>query len=109
QAWAYVDGACEVALPPGMITVEIAKGPEYVPFHRQISLASGQMALRFSLDRWTDERDSGWFAGDIRAYDLPPHAALLEGAAEGLAVVQLLARERPPGEGTPGAVANLLA
>ena len=109
EAWAYVDGACEVPLPPGMITIEIAKGSEFIPIRRQLALVPGQMALRFSLERWTDESAVGWHAGDMRAFDLPPHAALLEGAAEGLAVVQLLARERPPIEDTPGAVANLLA
>jgi hypothetical protein len=40
---------------------------------------------------------------------LSPHAAQLEGAAEGLDVVNLLARERPPREGRPAALVNLLA
>ncbi len=109
QAFAYVDGACEVPLPAGILTIEIAKGNEYLPVRRQIALAEGQMALRLSIDRWTDERTSGWYAGEIRAHDLSPHAALLEGAAEGLAVVQLLARARPPTEMIPAAVSNLLA
>jgi hypothetical protein len=109
QAFAYVDGACEVPLPAGTITLEIAKGNEYKSVRRQIALADGQMALRLSIDRWTDERIAGWYAGDIRAHDLTPHAALLEGAAEGLAVVQLLARERPPNGAIPPAVSNLLA
>src|SRR2546429_2281312 len=51
-----------------------------------------------------DLRTEGWYAGDIRAHDLPPHGALLEGAAEGLAVVSLLAYERPPRDGAPPAV-----
>jgi hypothetical protein len=109
QAFAYVDGACEVPLPAGTITIEIAKGNEYLSVRRQIALAEGQMALRLSIDRWTDERPTGWYAGDIRAHDLSPHAALLEGAAEGLAIVKLLARERLPTEMIPSAAANLLA
>src|SRR5262249_11907550 len=36
-----------------------------------------------------------WFAGDTRAHALSPHAALLEAAAEDLAVIHLLARETP--------------
>src|SRR5262249_44323164 len=58
---------------------------------------------------WADLRPEGWFAGDCRAHELDPHAALLEGSAEGLAVVNLLARERPPSGDVPGAVSNLLA
>jgi hypothetical protein len=109
REFAYVDGTCEVPLPPGQLTIEIARGNEYRPVRQHVSLAEGQLALRLSIDRWTDERSAGWYAGDVRAHDLTPHAALLEGAAEGLAVVQLLARERPPNESTPPAVSNLLA
>ncbi|MGL6096005.1 MAG: CehA/McbA family metallohydrolase, partial [Fimbriiglobus sp.] len=53
----------------------------------------GQMALRFALARWSDVRADGWVPGDTRVHFLPPHAALLEAAAEDVAVVNLLARE----------------
>jgi hypothetical protein len=103
--WAYIDGACEVQLPAGSITVEIDKGIEYNPIYREVQLAAGQISLRFSIERWADLRPAGWYPGDIRAHELSPHAALLEGAAEGLAVVQVLARERPS---NPPALPNLL-
>jgi hypothetical protein len=109
QAFAYIDGICEVRLPPGPLTVEIVKGPEYLPVEKQVVLGAGQIALRFTIERWTDERTAGWFAGDTRVHDLSPHAALLEGAGEGLAVVQLLAYERPPVGGAPAATPGLLA
>jgi hypothetical protein len=76
---------------------------------KQLALAAGQISLRLAIERWTDERSGGWFAGDVRALELSPHAALLEGAAEALAVVQLLACERPSLEGVPPATPNLLA
>jgi hypothetical protein len=106
---AYIDGACEVPLPAGPLLVEISRGPEYLPLRQQVHLAAGQMALRFTLARWANLAEEGWHPGDVRAHDLSPHAALLEGAAEGLEVVQLQARERPPVEEVPGAVPNLLA
>jgi hypothetical protein len=109
RAFAYVDGTCELPLPAGQITVEIARGIEYQPVRKEVVLADGQMALRLNIERWADERPAGWFAGDIRAHELTPHAALLEGAAEGLAVVQLMARERPPADSIPPAISNLLA
>ena len=93
--FAYIDGTCEVPLPAGLVTVQITKGPEYRPVEQTVHLAAGQMALRFTIERWTDWRTQSWHAGDIRAHELTPHSALLEGAAEGLAVVQLLVRERP--------------
>lgn len=103
RPWAYIDGTCEVQLPAGSITVEIHKGPEYSPLIRQVQLAEGQISLRFEIDRWIDLQKEQWFPGDMRAHALSPHAALLEGAACGLSVVQLLAREQP------GTIENLLA
>lgn len=91
---AYIDGACEVRLPPGPVRVGIARGPLYVPVEREQPLAAGQLALRFTIERWADWRGRGWYAGDCRAHGLSPHAALLEGAGEELSVVHLLARDR---------------
>jgi hypothetical protein len=96
RRFVYLDGACEVRLPAGVpLTVEVSKGPEYSPLFREATLGPGQISLRFAIGRWTDLRAAGWFAGDTRVRHLTPHAALLEGAAEGLAVVNLLAAERP--------------
>jgi hypothetical protein len=108
ERFAYIDGACEVRLPPGPVTVEVSKGPEYSPLRRAVTLGPGQISLRLAVERWADLRPEGWYAGDTRATELPPHAALLEGAAEGLAVVNLLARQRA-GQGGAPAVPNLLA
>jgi hypothetical protein len=107
--WAYIDGACEVHLPPGPIVVEASKGPEYVPLRRALTLGPGKISLRLTIERWTDLRPTGWYSGDVRCHDLAPHAALLEGAAEGLALVHLLARQRPPTAERPSAFTNLLA
>jgi hypothetical protein len=97
SAYSHIDGSCEVRLPVGPITVDLSKGPEYVPIRTTVTLKPGQLALRFALERWVDLRAERWYSGDARAHALSPHAAALEGAAEGLAVVNLLARERPEG------------
>lgn len=91
--FAYIDGTCEIALPPGTIHVEIHKGPEYVPVQETVSLPEGKLSLRLSIERWIDARKDGWYSGDCRSHFVSPSAALLEGEAEGLAVVQVLARE----------------
>jgi hypothetical protein len=103
QTFAYIDGSCEVRLPAGTLHVEAHKGPEYAPLVQQVTLGPGQISLRLTIHRWTDWKAEGWYGGDTRATDIPPHAALLEAEAEDLAVVQLLAYERP------GATPNLLA
>ena len=93
DAYAYIDGACEVRLPAGVIRVQASKGFEYRPLDEQVGLAPGKLALRFSMERWADPRREGWYSGDSWAQFMTPHAALLEAAAEDLAVVDLLACE----------------
>ena len=96
EKWCIIDGSCEVPLPAGVpLRVQASKGPEYRPLDETVSLGAGQMALRFAIDRWSDLRSEGWFAGDSRCHFLSPHAALLEAAAEDLDVVNLLARLQP--------------
>jgi hypothetical protein len=91
KPYAYLDGTCEVRLPAGPVGVEIAKGPEYRPQRLEVALGPGKLALRLSVERWIDLRPLRWYPGDTRAHFLTPHAALLEAAAEDLAVVNLLA------------------
>ncbi len=93
KAYAYIDGCCEIALPPGPLHVEIHKGPEFEPIHAEIKLVPGKLSLRFAIKRWINLREDGWYSGDTRAHFLSPHAAVLEAAAEDLAVVNLLVKE----------------
>ncbi len=109
ERFVYIDGACEIRLPAGLILVEGAKGPEYTPLRRQVTLGPGQISLRLGVERWIDLRAEGWYSGDTRAHALTPHAALLEGAAEDLAVVNLLAEEMSVVGDKPVSLPNLLA
>jgi hypothetical protein len=107
RAYAYVDGTCEIRLPAGVISVEISKGPEFQHIVQQAELSAGKLALRFSIERWIDLRKDGWYSGDVGVRYLVPHACLLEGAAEDVAVVNLLAFEGRDKE--PRLFPNLLA
>lgn len=93
KRFAYIDGTCEILLPPDPVTVEITKGPEFTPVRRQVVLGPGKLTLRLAVERWIDLRREGWYSGDTCAFFLSPHAALLEAAAEDVAVVNLLAGE----------------
>jgi hypothetical protein len=93
KRFAYIDGSCEIELPSCPLSVEIHKGLEYEPYVAEITPGRGQMTLRFALARWIDLRGDRWYSGDCEAYHLSPHGALLEGAAEDLAVVNLLVQE----------------
>jgi hypothetical protein len=109
QPHAYIDGTCEIRLPIGPVTVQAAKGFEYLPLRQALHVRAGQLTLRLALERWADLRHEGWYPGDTRAHCLSPHAALLEAAAEDLAVVHLLAVECAGADGHGRAIPNLLA
>src|SRR5262245_7420006 len=104
KRYAYIDGSCEIVLPSGEVAIEVHKGPEYVPILQTVLLKPGQISLRLRIERWADLRSEGWFSGDTHV-SMTPHAALLEGAAEDLAVVNVLASER----GDPPRISHLLA
>jgi hypothetical protein len=91
RAYAYIDGTCEIPLPPGLLYVEVHKGPEYTPLIQEIHLAPGKMALRLVIERWADLRRDGWYSGELGPHQLTPHAALLEAACEDISVCNLLA------------------
>src|SRR5205823_5897859 len=63
------------------------------PIDEQITLLAGKMSLRFTIERWCDMRKQGWYSGDMRVHFMTPDAALLEGQAEDIAVINLLACE----------------
>jgi hypothetical protein len=91
---AYIDGTCEILLPSGPLHVSIQKGPEYEIVQQEIHLPAGKAALRFELHRLINPAASGWYSGALVQLPLTPHDVLLEGAAEGVQVVDLLAYER---------------
>jgi len=94
EAWAYVDGAFEILLPPGRIRVQVAKGPEYRLLDDWHVVQAGRLSMRLTIERFIDMRAQGWFSGDVATYNLTPHAALLEAAGEDVALLQLLVVER---------------
>ncbi|GBD37250.1 hypothetical protein HRbin36_02380 [bacterium HR36] len=96
KVWAYIDGSCEVRLPPGRVTVEVWHGPAYAPTVWETDRGQGRIAIRVRLSQVLAP-PPGWHWADTRVHFLSPAVAALEGAAEGLTLVHLLAarREKP--------------
>lgn len=93
ENFAYIDGSCEVRLPAGVpLRIRATKGLEYAPIDHSITLGSGQMAVRLEIARHPHFRPDEWMSGDARSHFLSPHAARLETTAEGLDVVNVLAK-----------------
>jgi len=55
-----------VPLIPGDYTIEVTRGPEYLPLRKTITVPTGVKSHRESmrLVRWIHPRERGWFSGD---------------------------------------------
>jgi hypothetical protein len=90
-SFAYVDGTFQVELPIGEVYVEITKGLEYEPVRQTLEIKPGQRELKLGISRHVDLRARGWVTADTHVHWLSPSTAVLEGQAEGLNVINLLA------------------
>jgi hypothetical protein len=91
--YSYVPGECVVDLPLGRVAVEISRGYEIAPIRATIEVASETAELTFELERTLSWRERGWVTADTHVHFLSPQVALLEGSAEGINVVNLLASQ----------------
>ena len=91
--YAYVDGRCVVDAPVGTIYVEITRGYEIAPIRTSVEITALTDEVTFELERVLDWRAQGWVTADTHVHFLSPQTALLEGAAEGVNVVNLLASQ----------------
>jgi hypothetical protein len=92
-SFAYVDGTFQVELPVGDVYVEISKGFEYNPLRQKLNIKAEQRELQLELERFTDLRKQGWVTADTHVHFLSPSTALLEGEAEGVNLINLLAAQ----------------
>ena len=91
--YAYIPGHCIVDLPQGEIFIEITRGYEIEPIRTSFTVSPETTEITFELDRVLDWRAHGWVAADTHVHFLTPQTALLEGQAEGVHVVNLLASQ----------------
>jgi hypothetical protein len=91
--FAYVDGTFQVELPVGEVFVEASKGFEYAPLRRRLAIEPAQRELVLEISRFTNLRAKGWVTADTHVHFLSPSTAVLEGQAEGLNLVSLLAAQ----------------
>jgi hypothetical protein len=91
--YSYIPGECVVDLPLGRVAVEISRGYEIAPVRTTVEVTAGTDELAFELERTLSWRDRGWVTADTHVHFLSPQVALLEGSAEGINVVNLLASQ----------------
>ncbi len=91
--YSYVDGDVDVDLPLGPVYVEISRGYEVKPLRTVVEVTADTDELVFELERVLHWREAGWVTADTHVHFLSPQTALLEGEAEGVNVVNLLASQ----------------
>lgn len=91
--YAYVDGRFQMEMPVGEVYVEVFKGFEHRPLRQKLSIAPGQRELRLRAERPLDWRRRGWITADTHVHFISPQTAWLQGQAEGLNVINLLASQ----------------
>jgi hypothetical protein len=89
----YIAGETVVDLPLGRVYVEISKGFEVTPIRKRVSISEATTELSFRIDRVLPWRERGWVTADTHVHFLSPPTAHLEGAGEGVNVVNLLASQ----------------
>ena len=91
--YAYIPGECVIDLPLGRVYLHVTRGYEVTPLRTAIEVTADTSEITLELDRALDWRTRGWVTADTHVHFLSPQTALLEGAAEGVNVVNLLASQ----------------
>ena len=91
--YAYISGACVADLPLGSVFIEAICGLELVPARQRVEITADTETVTVELERELHWRSAGWVTADTHVHFLSPTTALLEGAAEGVNVVNLLASQ----------------
>ncbi len=93
HACAYAPGETVVALPLGRVYIEASKGFEIAPVRKVFTVTRGTRTITIPLRKVLPWRERGWVTADTHVHFLSPMSARLEGAAEGVNVVNLLASQ----------------
>ena len=93
SSFAYVDGNFQIELPVGDVFVEVSKGFEYSPIRKKLRIEAGQRELNLQIERFFNLRAKNWASADTHVHFLSPSTAVLEGQAEGLNLINLLAAQ----------------
>ncbi|MFB3903152.1 MAG: CehA/McbA family metallohydrolase [Acidobacteriota bacterium] len=90
---AYIPGETVIDVPLGNIYLEVSKGFEIEPVRKVIKVGPDTSVIDILLEKVLDWREAGWVTADTHVHFLSPPTAMLEGAAEGVNVVNLLASQ----------------
>ena len=89
----YISGETTILLPLGRVYIEVSKGFDIRPVRKvcRVTRATGDITVE--IEKVLPWRDRGWVSADTHVHFLSPPSAMLEGAGEGVNVVNLLASQ----------------
>jgi len=89
----YIPGETQIDLPLGSVFIEISKGFEIRPVRKVVEVTPDTSEIVIEIEKVLSWRESGWVTADTHVHFLSPMSALLEGSAEGVNVINLLASQ----------------
>jgi len=89
----YIPGETTINLPLGKVYIEVSKGFEIEPVRKTVDVSRSTREIVIEIERMLPWRARGWVTADTHVHFLSPMSALLEGSAEGVNVVNLLASQ----------------
>jgi hypothetical protein len=89
----YIPGETVIDLPLGPVYIEVSKGFEIRPIRRVVQVDPDTEEIVIELEKVLPWRERGWVTADTHVHFLSPMSAWLEGAGEGVNVVNLLASQ----------------
>jgi hypothetical protein len=89
----YIPGETLINLPLGKVYIEISKGFEIAPIRKVIEISRETEEISIEIEKALRWREKGWVTADTHVHFLSPGSAMLEGSAEGVNIVNLLASQ----------------
>ncbi len=90
---AYIPGEATAKLPWGQVFVEASKGFEFRPVRQSFDIGPGTERIEVEVGRALRWHERGWYTSDTHVHFVSPTTGLLEGAAEDVHLVNLLAAQ----------------
>ena len=89
----YIDGETAIDLPLGRVYLEVSKGFEIAPVRLTAQVTAATDTIEVGIEKVLPWRERGWVTADTHVHFLSPSTARLEGSAEGVNVINLLASQ----------------
>jgi len=89
----YTPGDSMIKLPLGKVYIEVSKGFEISPVRKVIEISPKTEEIVIEIEKVLKWREKGWVTADTHVHFLSPGVAMLEGAGEGVNIVNLLASQ----------------